>query len=101
MASLEQYKIYVTMHYIMTQSPSQGMTSANGQQLNEAVRLNKDLDKFREYCLILDRYYAATRYPDALPGSLLEGLPSKGKAEAAVKYAREFFDFIKERICEV
>lgn len=87
--------------FIIFHKSKVGKTHSLIELLNEAVKLNKDLDKFREYCLILDRYYTATRYPDALPGAILEGLPGKDKAEAAVKYAREFFDFINERICEI
>lgn len=62
--------------------------------LNEAVKINKDCDRFRDYCLILDRYYIPTRYPDAWPGSLPEGLPDKERAIEAFRYAQEIFDFI-------
>ncbi len=37
----------------------------------------------------LDDYYIPTRYPDALPGSLPEGLPEKDDAERAVALARK------------
>lgn len=66
--------------------------------LNETVRINKKLEKFREYCLVLDRYYISTRYPDALPGTLPEGLPGKEKAEEAFNYARDVFEFVKKEI---
>ncbi|MBI5299292.1 MAG: HEPN domain-containing protein [Deltaproteobacteria bacterium] len=42
------------------------------------------LGNFREECLLLDRYYIPTRYPDALPGSLPEGLPSMEDAKKAL-----------------
>jgi len=38
--------------------------------------------------LRLDRFYIPTRYPDALPGSLPEGLPRQVDAEHALNMAR-------------
>lgn len=66
--------------------------------LNEAIKIDKKFDRFRDYCLILDRYYTTTRYPDALPGSLPEGLPGKDKAQEAFIYAKEVLDFIEGAI---
>lgn len=37
----------------------------------------------------LDLYYAATRYPDAMPGSLPTGLPGQSGATTALATARE------------
>jgi len=34
------------------------------------------LEDMAEEILLLDRFYIPTRYPDALPGSLEEGLPN-------------------------
>jgi len=36
----------------------------------------------------LDDYYIPTRYPDALPGTLPEGLPEQSDAENAIGLAR-------------
>lgn len=38
---------------------------------------------------LLDRFYIPTRYPDALPGMLPEGLPERGDAEHALDTARQ------------
>jgi HEPN domain-containing protein len=38
---------------------------------------------------LLDRFYIPTRYPDALPGSLSEGLPTQQDAEEALAVARQ------------
>ena len=35
----------------------------------------------------IDNYYIITRYPDALPGSLTQGLPGKSEAEEAMALA--------------
>lgn len=38
---------------------------------------------------LLDRFYIPTRYPDALPGSLPEGLPNYEDATEALAVARQ------------
>ncbi len=37
----------------------------------------------------LDRFYLPTRYPDAIPGTLADGLPGQKEAEEAVAMARK------------
>ena len=39
----------------------------------------------------LDRFYIPTRYPDALPGTLPEGMPGATDAEEASALARQVF----------
>jgi len=56
------------------------------------------LSQFREECLFLDKFYIPTRYPDAILGSLHEGLPDKIKAKQAIGYAEQIFNFIKGKI---
>jgi len=51
-------------------------------------------DKFE----FLDKFYAPTRYPDVLPGSLPEGLPGREDAEKAVESAKEIVDFVKKTL---
>lgn len=48
----------------------------------------------------LDKYYMPTRYPDALPGSLPEGLPSKDHAQQAVKDVEKLYNFISKLVEE-
>lgn len=55
---------------------------------------------FGERLLLLDRFYIPTRYPDALPGSLEDGLPSKNDAEEALGIAREILKWIEEIVQE-
>ena len=52
---------------------------------------------FYKECLILDRFYIPTRYPDAIPGSLSEGLPNKEDASEALQVAEEVLNFIKRK----
>ncbi|HET7088492.1 MAG TPA: HEPN domain-containing protein [Anaerolineae bacterium] len=46
----------------------------------------------------LDRFYIPTRYPDALPGMLPEGLPSAADADEALTLARQVFTAVSESI---
>ena len=39
-----------------------------------------------------------TRYPDAIPGMLPEGLPQKKDAEEALETLRKIMDFVKKRL---
>ena len=45
------------------------------------------LDKAR----FLDQFYVPSRYPDALPGSLPEGLPSSSDAQKSLVAANRFY----------
>jgi HEPN domain-containing protein len=44
--------------------------------------------------LLLDRFYIPTRYPDALPGSLEEGMPRKDEAQEALDLATKVLEKI-------
>lgn len=48
--------------------------------------------------LLLDRFYIPTRYPDALPGSLAEGMPDKKDAEGAIMTARQLLEIATQWI---
>jgi HEPN domain-containing protein len=47
---------------------------------------------------LLDRFYIPTRYPDALPGTLSEGLPTRQDAEEALAVARQVLQAITSYI---
>lgn len=53
------------------------------------------LKTFGDQIIFLNQFYVPTRYPDALPGSLPEGLPTKDIAEKAIGCATEIVEFIK------
>jgi HEPN domain-containing protein len=55
-------------------------------------------DAIRVEILLLDRFYIPTRYPDALPGSLAEGMPDKKDAEGAIITARQLLEIATEWI---
>lgn len=47
---------------------------------------------------LLDRFYLPTRYPDALPGTLPEGLPDEQDAVQALAVARKAFALIEQAL---
>jgi len=57
-------------------------------------------DPLKDEILSLDRFYIPTRYPDALPGTLPEGLPSKEDAGEALNTAKAIFKLIKRELEE-
>lgn len=66
--------------------------------LNLCIQMDKDFEKLREHCAKLDDYYIPTRYPDALPGMLPEGLPDKKDASEALSFTKEMMQFVMKRI---
>ena len=50
--------------------------------------LPSPFDDLKDEILILDRFYIPTRYPDALPGTLSESLPSEKDAKESIEVAR-------------
>ena len=50
---------------------------------------------------LLDRFYLPTRYPDALPGLLPEGLPDAGDAQEALTIAGKVLTQVKQLLQEV
>ena len=57
-------------------------------------------NRLEEFCLKLDQYYIPTRYPDALPGSGEEGLPTDQEAKEAVEFLRETLEWVRTKISE-
>lgn len=48
----------------------------------------------------LDDFYIPTRYPDAAPGSLAEGLPGYQEAKKALAHARETLNTVEQFLTE-
>ncbi len=53
------------------------------------------LEQYKESLKILDKYYVPTRYPDAVPGSLPEGLPTAVDAREAIGDVEQLRRFIE------
>jgi len=48
----------------------------------------------------LRQIYMPTRYPDAHPGILPDGLPNKTQALEALETARKIFDLVKQKLSQ-
>ena len=78
----------------------QGQTPPRTHRLGDLLGL-LDPNPFAEQRLevqLLDRFYIPTRYPDALPGSLPEGLPNAQDAKEALTTAKQIIDQIEQLI---
>jgi HEPN domain-containing protein len=52
------------------------------------IQQTECIDDLRESMELMDIYYIPTRYPEALPGSLAEGMPELDDALTAISTAR-------------
>jgi len=60
-------------------------------------KVNAVWNNFEKETRLLDKFYVPTRYPDALPGSLPDGLPNNKDARLAVDAAEEIFKAAKNK----
>ena len=58
-------------------------------------------DELRKGIVSLDRFYIPVRYPDAIIGSLPEGLPGKLDAQEAIETARRTLRRVEENIPDI
>lgn len=49
-------------------------------------------------CLDLNIFFNPVRYPDAEPGILPEGFPTREQAETALQQAKDVIVFVRERL---
>ena len=78
----------------------QGKSYPQTHKLTDLLSLVPEgtFNDLREEIFLLDRFYIPTRYPDALPGTLPDGLPSEKDAKEAIETARLVFEKVKEEV---
>ena len=55
--------------------------------------------KYKDYVIVLDRYYIPTRYPEAILAILPDGrLPDKNDAREASQMAEEIYNFVLKKV---
>ena len=60
--------------------------------------LSADLEPLKTNLRLLDEFYIPTRYPDAIPGGLAEGLPTVDDAKLAVETAGKVLGLVRDRV---
>lgn len=83
--------------YLFAKNKEVPKTHFLDELLSLCIQIDGDFEKLREYCAKLDDYYIPTRYPDALPGTLPEGLPEEKDALEALSFAKEIAHFIMKK----
>lgn len=66
--------------------------------LEGIIKFDENYVDFQSEVVLLDRYYMPTRYPDALVGSLPEGLPSENQSREAMEIAEKILEFTKHKL---
>jgi HEPN domain-containing protein len=66
--------------------------------LGECQKLDPSFGAFLDDCIIIDQYYIPTRYPDAIPGTASEGVPSSAESQEAIELAEKIHQFVKRNI---
>ncbi|NJK52093.1 MAG: HEPN domain-containing protein [Leptolyngbyaceae cyanobacterium SU_3_3] len=81
---------------------AQGQTPPRTHRLGDLVNLLSPnlLEAIALDVQLLDRFYIPTRYPDALPGFLPEGLPDISDAQEALIVARQVFEIIAQDLTQ-
>ncbi|WP_421658965.1 HEPN domain-containing protein [Leptothermofonsia sp. ETS-13] len=79
---------------------AQGQTPPRTHRLGDSVNL-LDPNPLAAIALdvqLLDLFYILTRHPDALPGSLPEGLPEASDAQEVLAVARQVFEMVTQEL---
>ena len=66
--------------------------------LDRCAALEPGFAQFYDDCARVDQYYIPTRYPDGIPGSTPDGMPSTAQATQAVASADQVLQFVTQRL---
>lgn len=66
--------------------------------ISECSAIDKGFSQFEDDAVEIDRYYIPTRYPDAVVGSLPEGLPRETDAKSAKEIADRIQEYVKKKL---
>jgi HEPN domain-containing protein len=86
------------MNFLLSQQNLPRRTHKLIELLALCSEIDCDFRGFEEQCLELDRYYLPTRYPDAIIGTLPEGLPGRKEGESTLEIATGILEFVKGKL---
>lgn len=69
-----------------------------GKLIELCAKTDRTFLRLKSLALSLDRYYIPTRYPEASPGSLPEGLPDKSDAKQSLSNVTKILRFVMKRL---
>ena len=69
-----------------------------GKLIEICAKTDRTFLRLKSIALSLDRYYIPTRYPEAAPGSLPEGLPDKSDAKQSVRDMQKILRHVRIRV---
>ena len=84
--------------FLLARSSTYPRTHKLVDLVGECARLDRGFAPFLADCAVVDQYYIPTRYPDAIPGSLPDGLPSSAEAADAVTIAERILRFVQDQL---
>ncbi len=64
------------------------------------LALNSSFQSIIQHCLYLNIFYNPVRYPEAEPGILPEGFPTREQTESALRKAKEVLSFVRRRLAD-
>lgn len=68
-----------------------------GELYEQTITFLPECREYKEQIKEMDQYYIPTRYPDALPGSLAEGLPNEDDAQRVIEVANIMREVLREK----
>jgi HEPN domain-containing protein len=78
----------------------QGQTTPRTHRMADLLALLPPdlMGELTDVLLLLDRFYIPTRYPDALPGMLAEGMPGQRDAQEALDVAQRALECVEHAL---
>ncbi len=83
--------------FLLEQDKTVPRTHFLSELVQICIKVDSDFQTIIKECSILDDYYIPTRYPDALPGMLPDGLPTDSDALQALLYSKKIYDFVTKK----